>query len=48
MFVAEGDFVTANTPIAQLDTRVQKLQLKIATKIASTKSELMGVGSDLL
>jgi len=42
MFVAEGDFVTANTPIAQLDARVQELQLKIATQVASTKSELIG------
>ena len=42
MFVAEGDFVTASTPIAQLDARVQELQLKIATQVASTKSELIG------
>lgn len=42
MFVAEGDSVTANSPVAQLDSRVQKLQLKIATQIASTTSELVG------
>ena len=42
MFVAEGDFVTANTPIAKLDARVQELQLRIATQVASTKSELLG------
>ena len=42
VFVAEGDFVTQNTPIAQLDARVQELQLKLATQVASTKSELVG------
>lgn len=42
MFVAEGDFVSEKTPIARLDVRVQELQLKIATQVASSKSELMG------
>lgn len=42
MFVAEGDFVRANSPIAKLDARVQELQLQIATQVASTKAELLG------
>ena len=42
MFVKEGDFVEANAPVAQLDRRVQKLQLEIATQVASTSSELTG------
>ena len=42
MFVKEGDYVEANAPIAQLDSRVQKLQLEIATQVASTSSELAG------
>ena len=42
MFVKEGGFVAANAPVAQLDSRVQKLQLEIATQLASTKSELIG------
>ncbi len=40
LFVKEGDFVAANAPIAQLDTRLQKLQLEIATQIASNRSSL--------
>ena len=42
MFVKEGDFVEAKAPVAQLDARVQKLQLEIATQVASTSSELEG------
>ena len=42
MFVEEGDFVAAKAPVAQLDARVQKLQLEIATQVASTNSELEG------
>ena len=42
MFVKEGDFVAAKAPVAQLDARVQKLQLEIATQVASTRSELDG------
>ena len=42
MFVREGDYVSAKTAIAQLDSRVQKLQLEIATQVASTNSELVG------
>ena len=42
MFVKEGDYVAAKTPVAKLDSRVQKLQLEIATQVASTNSELVG------
>ena len=42
MFVKEGDFIAAQAPVAQLDARVQKLQLEIATQVASTRSELDG------
>ena len=42
MFVKEGDYVAAKAPVARLDARVQKLQLEIATQVASTQSELIG------
>ena len=42
MFVKEGDHIAAKAPVAQLDARVQKLQLEIATQVASTNSELQG------
>ena len=42
LFVKEGDHVTAKATVAQLDARVQKLQLEIATQMASTRSELDG------
>lgn len=42
LFVNEGDHVEAKAPIAKLDSRVQKLQLEIATQVASTRSELTG------
>lgn len=42
MYVNEGDYVEAKTPVAKLDSRVQKLQLEIATQVASTRAELTG------
>ena len=42
MFVKEGDYIAAKAPVAQLDARVQKLQLEIATQVASTNAELQG------
>ncbi len=41
MFVVEGDFVAEKAVVAQLDNRVQKLQLEMATQILSNKSELV-------
>jgi RND family efflux transporter MFP subunit len=47
LYVEEGDAVIAGTVVAQLDSRVQNLQLEIATKMASTTSQLVAAEKTL-
>jgi RND family efflux transporter MFP subunit len=47
LHIEEGDAVAAGDTLAQLDSRVQTLQLEIATKLASTKSHLIGAKKTL-
>jgi len=47
LMVKESQAVSAGEPIARLDTRVQELQLKIATQLASAKSALFAAEETL-
>lgn len=47
MMVEEGDLVTQNDVIAQLDSRVQEIQLEIASKVADSTSQQRAAGNTL-
>jgi len=47
LYVEEGDAIAAGGVVAQLDSRVQELQLEIATKMASTTSQLVAAEKTL-